>query len=305
FFDSGGTSLTAVKLTIALDRAVSLKDITRNPVLADLAALLEGAAEESGELLQPLAEADGTPECALVCFPYAGGNAVNFQPMASALAGGGMSVLAVELPGHDLAGRQEAFGSIAEVAERVAVEITARGLTRVMLWGHSSGAAPAVETARRLAERGVEVTRLFVGAQLLGTAAERRAAEEALSVRDDAEIAARLAEEGGYVELAELTARHSERVGAAYRHDCLSAHRYFRDALENPPAVRLSAPVSVVVAADDPYTAGYTGAHGDWLLLADHVDLHELPDGGHYFPRLRPTEAAKAVLAAAEPLASS
>ncbi|MFG3044210.1 amino acid adenylation domain-containing protein [Streptomyces sp. NPDC048241] len=305
FFDSGGTSLTAVKLTIALDRAVSLKDITRNPVLADLAALLDGAAEQSGELLQPLAEADGTPECALVCFPYAGGNAVNFQPMASALAGGGMSVLAVDLPGHDLAGRQEPFGSIAEVAERVAAEITARGLPRVMLWGHSSGAAPAVETARRLRERGVEVARLFLGAQLIGTAAERHAAVEALSVRSDAEIAARLADEGGYVELAELTARHAERVGAAYRHDCLSAHRYFCDALENPPAVRLSAPVSVVVAADDPYTAGYTGAHRDWLLLAHRVDLHELPDGGHYFPRLRPTEAAKAVLAAAEPLASS
>ncbi|MFD4790641.1 amino acid adenylation domain-containing protein [Streptomyces sp. NPDC058459] len=305
FFDSGGTSLTAVKLTIALDRAVSLKDITRNPVLAELAALLDGAAGRTGELLQPLAEADGTPECALVCFPYAGGNAVNFQPVASALAGGGMPVLAVELPGHDLAGRQEPFASIAEVAERVAAEITARGLTRVMLWGHSSGAAPAVETARRLQERGVEVARLFLGAQLLGTAAERHAAVEALSVRSDAEIAARLAEEGGYTELAELTARHAERVGAAYRHDCLSAHRYFCDALENPPAVRLTAPVSVVVAADDPYTAGYTGAHRDWLLLAGLVDLHELSDGGHYFPRLRPTEAAKAVLAAADAPASA
>ncbi|MFE0351335.1 non-ribosomal peptide synthetase [Streptomyces griseoluteus] len=305
FFDSGGTSLTAVKLTIALDRAVSLKDITRNPVLADLAALLDGAAGPDGELLQPLAEAAGTPECALVCFPYAGGNALNFQPMASALAGGGMPVLAVELPGHDLAGRHEPFGAVTEVAERVAAEITARGLTRVMLWGHSSGAAAAVETARRLEERGVVVARLFLGAQLLGTAAERHAAVEALSVRSDAEIAARLAEEGGYVELAELTARHAERVGAAYRHDCLSAHRYFCEALENPPAVRLSAPVSVVVAADDPYTAGYTGAHLDWLLLADRVDLHELPDGGHYFPRLRPAEAAKAVLTAVEPLASS
>ncbi|MEU6817964.1 amino acid adenylation domain-containing protein [Streptomyces sp. NPDC046860] len=305
FFDSGGTSLTAVKLTIALDRAVSLKDITRTPVLADLAALLDGAAGQDGELLQPLAEADGTPECALVCFPYAGGNAVNFQPMASALAGGGTQVLAVELPGHDLAGRQEAFSGIAEVAERVADEITARGLRRVMLWGHSSGAAPAVETARRLAERGVEVTRLFVGAQLLGTAAGRRAAAEELSARQNAEIAARLAAEGGYVELAELTARHAERVGAAYRHDCLGAHQYFRDALENPPPARLSAPVSVVVAADDPHTAGYADVHQDWLLLADRVDLLELPDGGHYFPRLRPTEAAKAVLTAVEPLASS
>ena len=42
FFDRGGTSLSAVKLVVALDRAVSLKDITRHPVLADLAALVDG-----------------------------------------------------------------------------------------------------------------------------------------------------------------------------------------------------------------------------------------------------------------------
>ncbi|HET9255182.1 MAG TPA: non-ribosomal peptide synthetase, partial [Pseudonocardiaceae bacterium] len=41
FFDRGGTSLSAVKLAITLDRAVSLKDITRHPILADLAGLIE------------------------------------------------------------------------------------------------------------------------------------------------------------------------------------------------------------------------------------------------------------------------
>ncbi|MER5596516.1 non-ribosomal peptide synthetase [Streptomyces sp. NPDC002265] len=40
FFDRGGTSLAAVRLVIALDRAVTLKDVTRHPVLADLAVLL-------------------------------------------------------------------------------------------------------------------------------------------------------------------------------------------------------------------------------------------------------------------------
>ena len=40
FFDRGGTSLAAVKLAIALDRAITLKDVTRHPVLADLAGLL-------------------------------------------------------------------------------------------------------------------------------------------------------------------------------------------------------------------------------------------------------------------------
>jgi hypothetical protein len=40
FFDRGGTSLSAVKLAIALDRAVSHNDVAQHPVLADQAALL-------------------------------------------------------------------------------------------------------------------------------------------------------------------------------------------------------------------------------------------------------------------------
>ncbi|MBL1084169.1 amino acid adenylation domain-containing protein [Streptomyces actinomycinicus] len=305
FFDCGGTSLSAVKLSIALDRAVSLKDITRHPVLADLAALLEGAGRQRAELLQPLSEGGGAAECALVCFPYAGGNAVNFRPMAGALAGSGLTVLAVDLPGHDLAAQREPFASIADVAEQVAGEITARGLTRVMLWGHSSGAAPAVQTALLLQERDVQVTRVFLGAQLLGTAAGRGAAVAELTRRSDAEIAAQLTADSGYTELAELNEQHAEHIGAAYRHDCVAAHQYFRAVLETPPPVKLSAPVSVVVAADDPHTAGHAGHHRDWLLLAEHVDLHELADGGHYFLRTRPAEAAQAVLSAALPLAST
>jgi amino acid adenylation domain-containing protein len=41
FFDRGGSSLAAVKLAIELNRAVSLKDITGHPILADLAGLLD------------------------------------------------------------------------------------------------------------------------------------------------------------------------------------------------------------------------------------------------------------------------
>jgi amino acid adenylation domain-containing protein len=45
FFDRGGTSLSAVKLAITLDRVVSLKDVTKHPILADLAALVDGRSE--------------------------------------------------------------------------------------------------------------------------------------------------------------------------------------------------------------------------------------------------------------------
>ena len=305
FFDRGGTSLSAVKLAITLDRAVSLKDLTRHPILADLAGLVDGRSERRFGLLQSLSESDGAQAGALVCFPYAGGNAVNFQPMARALRGSGPAVYAVELPGHDLAAESEPFAPMAQVVEQVVAEITRRDLTRVLLWGHSSGTAFAVETARKLQERGVDIQRVFLGAQLLGDATDRRATITELTRRSNAEIAAGLGADGGYTELGELDAQRAEHVGAAYRHDCVSAHRYFADALDTPPAVKLSAPVTVVVAADDPSTAVYPRRHLDWQLLAEHVDLHELADGGHYFLRTRPTEAAQATLRAAESLASS
>jgi len=43
FFDLGGTSLSALRLAITLDRAVSLKDLTAHPILADLATLIDGS----------------------------------------------------------------------------------------------------------------------------------------------------------------------------------------------------------------------------------------------------------------------
>jgi len=103
---------------------------------------------------------------------------------------------------------------------------------------------------------------------------------------------------GFRAELGELDAPRAEQIGAAYRHDCVSAHRWIADALDRPPAVKLSAPVTVVVAADDPYTAGSRHRYREWQLLADQVDLHELADGGHYFLRTRPAQAAQAVLRA-------
>ena len=41
FFDLGGTSLSALRLAIALDRALSFKDLAAHPILADQAALID------------------------------------------------------------------------------------------------------------------------------------------------------------------------------------------------------------------------------------------------------------------------
>jgi amino acid adenylation domain-containing protein len=299
FFDRGGTSLSAVKLAVALDRAVSLNDLTSQPVLADLADLIDGNVRRSSWLLQPLSEPDHAPGGVLVCFPYAGGNAVNFQPMASALHGSGLAVYAVELPGHDPAGNDGPFAPMPQVVDRIAAEITDRGLTRLQLWGHSCGAAFALATARKLEERGVDVQRVFVAGQLPGDAAARRAAMARLAGRSEAEIVAEL-KTSGYAGLGELDAQRAEHAAAGYRHDLLCAHRFIADALEAPARARLSAPLTVVVAADDEITAEYPHHWQDWQVLAARVDLRELAGGGHYFLRTRPAETARSILDAAE-----
>jgi amino acid adenylation domain-containing protein len=53
FFDLGGTSLSALRLAIALDRAVSFKDLTDHPILAELAALVD---ERSAQRLRAAPE---------------------------------------------------------------------------------------------------------------------------------------------------------------------------------------------------------------------------------------------------------
>ncbi|MFJ6749525.1 amino acid adenylation domain-containing protein [Streptomyces sp. NPDC091266] len=49
FFDLGGTSLSAVRVAIALDRVVSPKDLTHHPVLADLARLVDERSPRTSE----------------------------------------------------------------------------------------------------------------------------------------------------------------------------------------------------------------------------------------------------------------
>ncbi|SDM86671.1 non-ribosomal peptide synthetase [Allokutzneria albata] len=296
FFRSGGTSLSAVRLVVKLDRAISLKDLTRTPVLADLAAAVDSATENTG-LLQPLSTVEGS--ATLICFPYAGGNAVNFQPLATALAHSGISVYAVELPGHDLAAQHEPFADPEQVAKTVVAEIAQREIGPVLLWGHSCGAALAVLAARLLEDQDHDVRQVFVGAQLVGEVAERERVSATVTALGDLEITGRLSGDSAYTELGGLDTERAALVGAAYRHDVVAANRFFVSAHEEG-APRLATPLTLVVAADDEATEGYRRGSGNWPLVAENVDVRELADGGHYFPRTRPAETAAVITAVNE-----
>ncbi len=307
FFELGGSSLAGVRLVVRMDRELSLKQLVRYPVLSSLAAALDGTLPDGGNegddgpaadgLLQPLSRVDAAHH-SLVCFPYAGGNAVNFRALAAELERDGIAVYGVEPPGHDLVADGEALADVAEVARRVHAEIAARIGTPVLLWGHGEGAAAALETARLLEADGRRAERVFIGALLLEEVDDLRREMRAVADADNRTLLARLRAESAYVELDGLKPERAEVVGTAYRHDVLTANHHLITVRQNAERYGISSAVDVVVAQDDATTDGFGERHGEWKLVADTVRLRELAQGGRYFVRASPADSAALVRAA-------
>ncbi|MQM25462.1 non-ribosomal peptide synthetase [Glycomyces albidus] len=298
FFDLGGNSLTAMRVTMGLDGAVSLIDVMEHPRLLDLAAILGSRSAEEG-VLRPLTAAAGPPSATLVCFPYAAGHPSNFLDLAKAVAAAApdIAVHAVEFPGHDPRFPGEPLTTIAETGRLVADDIAARIDGPVILWGHCFGAAAAVETCRLLEERGTDVRRLYLGAKLLNDADYLREAIEVAEGLTDDEIIAWLIDRTGFTEADGLEPDQRDFICRMFKHDSASGHRYFIDARERPEPVRLRTPVTFVGTGDDRLVAGYREAHRDWTQIAADVSLRELDAGGHYFARTRARDVAAFVAA--------
>ncbi|MDQ1007334.1 amino acid adenylation domain-containing protein [Streptomyces sp. V4I23] len=159
FFDLGGTSLSAVRLAISLDRVISLRDLARCPVLSDLADLVDsrtgGRRRSATAVLRTLTVPDGPAAGALVCFPDTDRDAADFRPLADALRDSGLSVYAAATT---------ASGAAPPIVLHLATEIDRLGAAGVLLWGDGVGATTAVETARMLEQRCVPVRRVFAAA---------------------------------------------------------------------------------------------------------------------------------------------
>ncbi|MEU7041024.1 amino acid adenylation domain-containing protein [Streptomyces varsoviensis] len=306
FFELGGSSLAGVRLVVRMDRELSLKQLVRYPVLSSLAAALDGTPPDDGGdgpltdgLLQPLSRVEAAHH-SLVCFPYAGGNAVNFRALAAELERDGIAVYGVEPPGHDLVDDGEPPADVAELARRVHAEIVARIDAPVLLWGHGEGAAAALETARLLEAGGRRAERVFIGALLLAEADDLRRTMREVAAADHRTLLARLRAESAYVELDGLKPERAEVVGSAYRHDVLTSHHHLIAVRENAERYGIGSAVDVVVAQDDATTSEFGERHGEWKLVADTVRLRELAGGGRYFVRASPADSAALVRAACE-----
>ncbi|GAB1327004.1 non-ribosomal peptide synthetase [Streptomyces sennicomposti] len=131
FFDLGGTSLSAVRLVVRMERAFTLRDMTRRPALAELAAFLDdprhAATGESGA-----ATADRAGDAAGLTAPAAAPRtAVDAEPFPVVRTEGRPAVLSLDgpAPADPAAWAAERVGRLrATVAEHGALLVRGLGL---------------------------------------------------------------------------------------------------------------------------------------------------------------------------------
>ncbi|TMR93245.1 alpha/beta fold hydrolase, partial [Nonomuraea basaltis] len=297
FFELGGGSLAAMRAVMELDGLVSLTDLMRNSTLGPLSMVVqtrldEGAGADPG-LLRALSENPGNARCALVCLPYAGGTAIDFEPLAAALGkADDIGVYSVELPGHDAGHPGEPLLSVREAARLLADEIRTTLAGDVLLWGHCVGSALAVETARLMEAAGSPPLHVFVAGKLLHDAGIMREAVRQADTMSDDDIMAWLA---GVTEVGPLTPDQAAFVARVFRHDSRSANAYLLAQAEEGTGATLGVPLTAVYATDDPLTPEYGRRYEEWSLFSAAPRLAEVGPAGHYFCSTAPHAVADLV----------
>ncbi|MEU1480054.1 thioesterase II family protein [Streptomyces sp. NPDC001668] len=220
----------------------------------------------------------------LICLPYAGAGASFYRPW-TALAGDGVEILALQLPGRERLIDEEPYRDVQQAVDRLAAEALDRlggSGGRVALFGHSLGAVLAYELAHRLtAAPGVELVHLFVS----GSPEPARGRAQHATGLTDEDFLARVGEFAGYHHPALDDPEMREMILPALRAD-VEMHETYVPSTRLP----LDVPLTVVRGEDDDLV-GYDDAES-WSKVAGRDFEHVEVPGGHMYL----TDAAPALV---------
>ncbi|XKK42249.1 thioesterase domain-containing protein [Nocardiopsis sp. ARC36] len=264
-----------------------------------MALCLENGADEAESVLHLLSTGSAGALATVVCFPPSAGNAVNFRPLARELEESGYALYGVEPPGHDLRRGDQVLAAVEETAGRVAREVLARAVEPIVLYGQGSGTATALATAALLQGQGADLRHVFLSGWSPGDAGELSARIRESSGTSDAKVREHLSADLGYIELGEGREERTHLLGAAYRHDESDAARYLLEASADAVRARVRAPVTVLVADDDPAAEELWASASGWKRFADSVHVRTLSGGGRQHFRSSPAETAAVLTAVA------
>jgi amino acid adenylation domain-containing protein len=296
FFDLGGDSFLAIRAVREIPGA-TVALLLQNPSARSLAAALEDPAQAPESILLPLTPDRGPVRRTLICFPYGGGHAIAYRPLAQHLPDD-TAVYAVRLPGHDL-GAEDPLQPLEDVARSVVHEILERVDGPIALYGHCIGVALATRVAQLLQEADRPADRIFLAAsfpfpskQVFGFHLIRLVPFR--RTESDEQVLRYLQSLGGFEDV--LEPEVLRQLMAAFRHDGQEAGRWFTAQYTGrDDGSRLDAPITFIAGDKDPETRHHHRRYREWERFARSVDLEVIGGGGHYFVKHHAPELAVVV----------
>jgi surfactin synthase thioesterase subunit len=216
------------------------------------------------------------PARRLVCFPHAGGSAAFFRDWGGRLPG--TEVHTVRYPGRAERIDDPPATDLRVLAHAIAGAVEPLADRPLVLFGHSMGAAVALETARALERRGVRPAHLVASGSRDAPYPDP-VDPDAEDDGDDAAVVARLLALGGTDPELAADPEFQALVLPYVRDDGRLFHSY-RPRPDDPP---LSCPVTTIVGDADadadlrPWSTLTTAAHREHLVEGDHFYLVPRP----------------------------
>ena len=297
FFDLGGDSFKSIRVVRKFGDSMRVFDLFKHPTIRTLAAALSEERTDEHVLLQELTPALSPQErvVSYVCFPYGGGSAISYQPLARALPRG-HSLYAVALPGHDFTREDEEPAPFHEAAHACADEIQQTISGRLVIYGHCAGSAMAIEVTRLLEADGVHVERVYLGGafpnvRLPGKLFEFLANNLQIDrLSGDRTYETFFKSLGGFADV--IDDREVKQIIKNLRQDSRDAEDYFTYSFADKQYMPLTAPIVCIVGDKDPLTEYYQERYQEWEFFSPDVHLQVLPQAGHYFIKHRAAEVA-------------
>lgn len=225
------------------------------------------------------------PGAPTLVFPHAGGTAVNYRPLALALAAGADTYV-MQYPQRADRFREPAAETLPELARSLFDAAPWHQLGPLRLFGHSMGSLVAFEFARLAEERGIEIQRLWASAAPApGLVAGLRKVPTG-----GADLRAELAQLGGTDPRILADEEFLTLLLTPVRSDYLAFNRY-----QCAPEATISADVMVLGGrSDDRVGADLLERWADHTTGACAMSLY---DGGHFYHYEHIETLAKRIIA--------
>lgn len=288
FFLIGGSSLTALKVSLFLKNKVSLRTIMKKSRLYELAeAVLNCDLNSSYDtnILHCLTKTT-TSKFNIIFLPYAGGSAINFMTIAKAFERKnlGISVYAAELPDHDANKNCDKFKDFNTITKMLTDEIEKKMKNKeYVIWGHCVGTSLALSVTNKLEKRGLAPKKLYLAGKTFNDPKEFLIKLENAKEIKFEDIRELYSEWSGTNEFSSLGADYENNLTKIFKHDADESNKFLSSLWNERKDLKVNTSTSIVITKDDPATKNYKNDWNIWGKWISDINLKEFENGGHYF----------------------